>query len=224
MRARQTQNVQQVVKINLQAPRRRKRVAKKKPTVRELKSGAPDTFRSENVAPQPIPFFGRQGPQVEPLRVQRVEEPRQLRLEDFGAGVVPPRPFREYITSLIEQPKTQLRVEEVKEDRVEAPPPPLIQTGPLAGLGGQAMPASSSSSVEKPRKIIFDLEGLTSSELFEARDRGDITREALDLLPVKRRNGFGGLVEVASNLGLVIPSKIKTGRKDALIEYILANM
>jgi len=230
MRARQTQQATQIVKINLAGPKRRRRAPKKKPVVRQLQSGAPDTFRSENVAP-PIPFYGRMGPQIEPIRVQRAEEPRQLRIEDFRENFVPPPAFRKYLTTLIEQPRaTGMRVEEVKEERMEAPQPPLITVGPLAGMVAPPIEAASekaaeaASSSDKPRRIIFELDDTSASDLFEMRDRGEITRESLEELPVKRKSGFGGLLEVAGKLGLVVPSKIKTGRKDALIDWILQNM
>lgn len=217
MRARQTQQATQIVKINLAGPKRRRRAPKKKPVVRTLQSGAPDSFRSENVAP--IPFYGRMGPQVEPLRVQRAEEPRQLRIEDFRENFVPPPAFRQYLSSLIEQPKTMMRVEEVKEDRVEAPKPPLIQTGPLTGM---AASASSASSGKNPR-VVFEEEDLSPKELFSMRSRGEITKEFLADLPTVKKDGLS-LFKVASRLGLVVPGPIQRGSKGKFIDWILENM
>lgn len=224
MRARQTQHATQIVKINLAGPKRRRRAQKKKPVVRTLH--APDSFRSENVAP--IPFFGRMGPQVEPLRVQRAEEPRQLRIEDFRENFVPPPAFRQYLATLIDQPKTMMRIEEVPEERLEAPPPPLV-SGPLSGMGSAAASASSTTSSSsaagsKKPQVVFEPEDLSSWELFAMRDRGEITKGFLSELPITSKAQGLTLFKVASRLGLVVPGAIQRGGKGKFIDWILENM
>jgi hypothetical protein len=92
---------------------------------------------------------------------------------------------------------------------MEAPPPPLIPVGPLAGMGSS--------------RVVFEEEDLSPNELFALRDRGKITKEFLASFPMVKKDGMS-LFRIASRLGLVVPGPIQRGTKAKFIDFIVENV
>jgi hypothetical protein len=239
----------QIVKVHIgdRAPKKKKRVYKRKPKkTMPTGTGLAPVLGTAQFGQVPIPApFARQGWTLEPVIAKQVEAPPMRRIEQQPQMnlVLPPREIRDYMGRMLESQfnvggASRPIIEEMPPSpppsplgRAEKPPSPLVASQqPPPIVLPSAVKIEEEKKQDKPEIILIDEKNprylRSAQELQEIRDEGGLTAPFLRQFvkaKSKAKSGEMSLEQIASLLGIPISQKMRDGNKETVISYILEN-